>query len=243
MANQPPDLTQLTSQSDKPLGGGTALLCLLLGFYLVVVATVALVGIYDIRANDFALAKSLKFTVPTAPETLADVRIALLTMLGASLGACLLSFLGLFQHAVLTANFNHRFFGSYLVGPIAVVFLGLAVFILARAGLFVFGNVGDTTKITPNNELSFLGLGILVGFSWNHVLTRIAELGAQIFASTKQPISTTVDRKAQGQSGEPRNETPAAASTDSPSSSPPVVSPRQDAGVTPVRPGDAPPKT
>jgi hypothetical protein len=182
-----PSSTPVTPE--RRLGFQLGLLCFALGLWLTVVAAVALVGIYDIRANDFALAKAMGFRVPTDAETLSDVRIALQTMLGASLGACLLSFLGLFQYAVTSATFVPRFLGSYLIGPVAVVFLGLAVFILARAGLFVFGNVSDTTKITTSNELSFLGLGILIGFSWNHVLAKIAEIGAQVFASTKQ-IST-----------------------------------------------------
>lgn len=99
------------------LGVLVGVVCLLLGLYLLVVSAASLVGIYDIRTNNLAIATTLGLALPKEVEALADVRIALLTMFGASLGACLLSFLGLFRYAVLGGNFTLRFFGSYLVGP------------------------------------------------------------------------------------------------------------------------------
>ena len=158
----------------------------LLGIYNLAVACIAVAVISEVYFDDLATIANLELPLPRDPSLLMDLKVALLTGFGASLGACLLGFLGLFQHAVLAPEFNARFFGSYVIGPWAAIFLGLSSYVLVRAGLLAFGGIDDVTRLSSTNRLSYLALGILVGFAWNRVLSKLSDIAAQMFSSGSQ---------------------------------------------------------
>lgn len=166
-----------------------AVAAFVIAIYTLAVSCLVLGGIYEVHINELSSLKSVGIAIPQDASSFADVRLALLTAFGASLGACLLSFSGLFNHAVLNADFSPRFIGSYVIAPLAIMFLGLAAYALVRAGLLVFGNVSNLENIASVNELSYLAFGILVGFSWNRVLGRIADIASDIFSGGRTHIS------------------------------------------------------
>lgn len=114
---------------------------------------------------------------------LREARAGLLTGAGAALGGSLLGFVGLFRHAVLNADFNPRYIGSYLIGPLALVFLGIVAFVLVRAGLWAFGGAETIPSEELPNRLAFAALGILVGFSWRRLVGRLADISAHVLSS------------------------------------------------------------
>jgi hypothetical protein len=177
------------------MSGFFMFLALILGIYIVGVALVSIVCIWEIYFDKLNWVAGQGITLPDDMTLRTDLRLALLAGTGAILGGCLLCFLGLFRHVVLVPEFNARFFGSYLIGPWAVFFLGLTAYVLVRAGLLAFGGVQDVSEITSANELSYLALGLLVGFAWNRVLMKLAALAEELFSSnaTRPQIATRLE--------------------------------------------------
>lgn len=162
-----------------------ASLAFLVGLYLLLVSASAVLAIYILGFTDWLTIERLGVFRPGAEATLEDVRCALLSGVGAMLGACVLGFVGLFKHAVTTAGFNPRFLGSYLLGPLAVILLGLIAFVLVRTGLLAFG--GPDGPLSPSlvARLSYTALGILVGFSWQRMIARVATVTSQFLSADR----------------------------------------------------------
>lgn len=162
---------------------GAPMIAFVLGLYLLGLAGAIGVALYDIWFNNLSSFRSLGFSPPPEPEHLLNVRVLLMTGLGASLGACLMNLLGLYKHAVVRRDFAMRYVGSHILGPLAVAILGFAVFVLVRAGLLAFGNVNTLDRLSSANEISFVALGVLTGYSWDYVLLKIQRITKEVFAS------------------------------------------------------------
>ena len=121
-----------------------------LGLYLLVAGLAAVGLLVDAWTKQFAV---LRFFFRSVDPTVIDVRL-LQTMTymtaGTILGAVVISFRGLHEHGVLRADFRPSFAGSYLLGPSASAFLGIAMYGLIRGGLVFLlggsGNVKDQAK-------------------------------------------------------------------------------------------------
>jgi cystathionine beta-lyase family protein involved in aluminum resistance len=166
--------------SQKP---SAAFIGFLLGVFTIAIAAGTGIALYDVWFNSFGIFKTVGMMLPANPDAVRDIRVLTMSGLGATMGACLMNLLGLYKHAVLRRDFGLEFVGSYLLGPFAVILLGFAVFVLVRAGLFAFGGVSDLSAISPANEVSFMALGILTGYSWDHVLLKIQRIAKEMFAT------------------------------------------------------------
>jgi hypothetical protein len=158
------------------------------------VSAISVLGIFEILTGQLNL---VHLDAAIAVEQ--DVRIAMMAGLGASLGTCFLCFQGLFSYAVQSPNFHPRMIGSYIIGPLAVAGLGVGAFVLIRAGMFVFGGVAIVQNLTPANEISFVALGILVGFAWRHVLSKMEQLSSEMFSARGIPMDVGVKSGAPNQ--------------------------------------------
>lgn len=180
-------IAEYTSPRPEKMAIWVSFVAFLLGVYLLAVSAMAILSIFEVLTGQFNLVH-----LDPAVSVEQDIRIALMAGLGASLGSCFLCFQGLFRYAVHAPVFHPRMIGSYIIGPLAVVGLGIGAFVLIRAGMFVFGGVAVVQNLTPANEISFVALGILVGFAWHHVLAKLEQLSTEMFASRVTPMDIRI---------------------------------------------------
>ena len=76
-----------------------------------------------------------------ATQAEATVRFLILTSLGAGFGAVIHNLLGLHIHVAVVRDFQPRFSGSYVLGPIAAMGLGFALFVILQGGLMALNPV------------------------------------------------------------------------------------------------------
>ena len=100
----------------------------------------------------------------------------------------MVSLKGLHRYTSITKNFDPTYTGSYILGPLAAILLGFIVFVLMNAGLLFFGTSEQTNIATPKVELSFILLGILTGFGWDSVLSKIEEIVSSVFSPKRLPL-------------------------------------------------------
>lgn len=180
-----------------------------LGVYLVLCGLVALYAMGDLWAGRFTLPRLLFPGIDLKAHDLAAIQSFGYTALGAVIGAAILSLYGLHQHAAMKADFRSSYLGSYVVGPWASAFLGVAAYALVRGGLLVFGGSGEVDGATPSTQLAYLALGILTGFAFDRVLAKMNDLAEQVFArAAPRPASSQANPAAPGQA---QAATPAAA--------------------------------
>ena len=111
----------------------------------------------------------------------ATVRFLVLTSLGAGFGAVIHNLLGLHIHVAVVGDFQARFSGSYVLGPIAAMGLGFALFVILQGGLMALG--GDTVK--PDDSLRpalfYIAIGILTGLAWDVIVLKFDTIARQLF--------------------------------------------------------------
>ena len=116
-----------------------------------------------------------------AAQAEATVRFLILTSLGAGFGAVIHNLLGLHIHVAVVRDFQPRFSGSYVLGPIAAMGLGFALFVILQGGLMALG--GDTAK--PEDSLRpalfYIAIGILTGLAWDVIVLKFDTIARQLF--------------------------------------------------------------
>jgi hypothetical protein len=153
----------------------------MLAVYLLVAGLTAVGVLLDAWTKQFGL---LRFFFRSLDTTAVDLRL-LQTMTyltaGTVLGAVVISFRGLHDHGVIRGDFRPSFAGSYLLGPWASAFLGIAMYGLIRGGLFLFSGTANGGEGAEATDFTYLGLGFLIGFAWNRVLAKLDSLAAEMF--------------------------------------------------------------
>jgi hypothetical protein len=173
-------IVRAVSTSNTP--GASAVnpwLPLAVGVYLLVAGLAAVAMLLDAWTKQFTVLRVF-FPLLDGGVDIRTLQTVTYLTAGTFLGAVVISFRGLHEHAVLRGDFRPTFMGSYLLGPWASGFLGIAMYGLIRGGLFLLGG-GVTTDGGEVTDFSYLGIGFLIGFAWNRVLVKLDSLAAEMF--------------------------------------------------------------
>lgn len=173
----------------NPAERASGTLMLLLAVYLLMCGNVAIALGLEAYSGSYRFVGMLISPSVLMPPVNPTVPTLLYSVSGAIIGAVLLSLRGLYRHGAVLNDFKRSYAGAYLIGPWAAGLLGLAVYVLARAGMLTFGGTSDLKNLTEAGELSYLGVGILVGFAWEKVLNKLDAVADQVFTTTQKAPS------------------------------------------------------
>lgn len=107
------------------------------------------------------------------------------TMLGGTVGNVLYNIRVMYQHYIKQRDYDPRWWGKYLSGPLEAAVLALVVYALIRGG--VAAMAGLPVSEAPREDqmgitlLGSLGLGTLVGFSIRDVIGWLQQLSKNLF--------------------------------------------------------------
>lgn len=106
---------------------------------------------------------------------------ALHAMLGAVLGAGVLSIVSFHHYTSVRGDFQSRHVWGYFTAPLLAMVLGLIVFALLQSGLLIFagGAKGEPDDVA---RLGYLAVGFLAGFGWFEATQSIRRIVRRFFS-------------------------------------------------------------
>jgi MFS family permease len=156
---------------------------LALGIYQIVCGVIAIYVLTDSWLEQFYV---LRIVFPVMDDATVDVgllKTLTYTVTGSMLGAIVCSLRGLHIYGAVRGVFRTSYVSSYVLGPWFAGFLGVGVYGLLRAGIFVFAGVSEIKDPNAATQFGYVGLGFLAGFGWLQVLEKIDSMIRELLGS------------------------------------------------------------
>jgi hypothetical protein len=173
-------MEQLDQLREKLREPGRFVLVLFLGVYLLGCGAASAYIVIDSWSGSFLVWEWLFPALDPQNLDQGFLKTFSYTVAGSIIGAVMISFKGLHEYGAVQGSFVLRYTPSYLVGPWIASLMGIAVYGLVRGGVFIFAGAGEIESPNEATQLGYLGLGVVVGFAWDKVLTKLESAADQV---------------------------------------------------------------